>query len=80
MENEKECLFWDPEKKDLSEEALWFIGGILKHTDALVALCCPTPVCYDRLKRHSFAPCNATWGEENRSAFIRTKKQNNTHC
>jgi glutamine synthetase len=66
--------FLDPEDKDgLSPEARQFCAGILKHAPALMALIGPTPNCYHRIKPHTFAPSNISWGIEDRSALVRTK-------
>jgi glutamine synthetase len=66
--------FVDPKDKDgLSAEARQFCAGILKHAPALMALIGPTPNCYHRLKPHTFAPSNISWGIEDRSALVRTK-------
>ena len=66
--------FLDPSDKDgLSAEARQFCAGILKHAPALMALIGPTPNCYHRIKPHTFAPSNISWGIEDRSALVRTK-------
>ena len=33
----------------------------------------PTPNCYHRIKPHTFAPSNISWGIEDRTALVRTK-------
>jgi glutamine synthetase len=66
--------FVDQSDKDgLSAVARQFCAGILKHAPALMALVGPTPNCYHRIKPHTFAPSNISWGIEDRSAFVRTK-------
>lgn len=50
-----------------------FTGGLLAHAKAMQALINPTPNCYHRLKPHTFAPSNISWGVEDRSAFVRIK-------
>ena len=57
----------------LSPTARQFIAGILAHAEALSALCNPTINCYHRLKPHTFAPSNISWGLEDRSALVRVK-------
>ncbi len=78
----KKNAFLDPADKDgLSLEARQFCAGILKHAPALMALAGPTPNCYHRIKPHTFAPSNISWGIEDRSALVRTKatKDSGTH-
>ncbi len=57
----------------LSAIARHFVAGILAHAPALSALCNPTPNCYHRLKPHTFAPSNISWGIEDRTALVRVK-------
>ena len=69
------------DKDGLSAPARQFAAGILKHAPALMALIGPTPNCYHRIKPHTFAPSNISWGIEDRSALVRTKatKDSGTH-
>lgn len=50
-----------------------FVQGILDHAPAMMPLINPTPNCYHRLKPHTFAPSNISWGIEDRSALVRVK-------
>ena len=50
-----------------------FTEGILAHAGALMPLIGPTPNCYRRLKPHTFAPSNISWGLEDRTAMVRLK-------
>lgn len=70
-EDGKNC-FYDPDNKyNISDRARFFIGGLLKHIDAVTALTNPTVNSYKRLVPGYEAPVNVSWGRHNRSALIR---------
>ena len=56
---------------DLSKTAIYYIGGILKHTPALLAFCAPTTNSYRRLVPGYEAPINLIYSQRNRSAAVR---------
>ncbi len=55
----------------LSQTALWYIGGILKHINALLALVAPTTNSYRRLVPGYEAPVVIAYSARNRSAACR---------
>jgi glutamine synthetase len=56
---------------DLSKNAIYYIGGILKHAPALLAFCAPTTNSYRRLVPGYEAPINLIYSQRNRSASVR---------
>ena len=55
----------------LSDTAKYYIGGLLKHAAALLALCAPTTNSYRRLVPGFEAPVNLAYSQRNRSAICR---------
>jgi glutamine synthetase len=64
-------LFAGPKYAGLSDTALYYIGGVLKHARALCALVAPTTNSYKRLVPGFEAPVNLAYSSRNRSAGIR---------
>ncbi len=65
-------IFYDPDTEtQLSQEALYFIGGLLKHAKALSAILSPTVNSYKRLVPGYEAPCYIAYGLKNRSTYLR---------
>jgi glutamine synthetase len=67
-----EPLFWDElGYAQLSDTARHYIGGLLAHAPALLALCAPTTNSYKRLVPGYEAPVNLVYSQRNRSAAVR---------
>jgi glutamine synthetase len=65
-------IFFDPKGYALiSQTAKYYIGGLLKHANALMAFCAPTTNSYKRLVPGYEAPVNLTYSQRNRSAAVR---------
>ncbi|MDI3280027.1 MAG: type I glutamate--ammonia ligase, partial [Bacillota bacterium] len=64
--------FYDPEAPfQLSETALYFVGGLLKHVRGFTAITNPLVNSYKRLVPGYEAPVYVAWSAMNRSALIR---------
>jgi glutamine synthetase len=64
-------LFAGGEYAGLSKMAMYYMGGLLKHAQALCAICNPTTNSYRRLVPGFEAPVNFIYSARNRSAAIR---------
>ena len=65
-------IFSDPNTEyGLSETAIHYIGGLLKHASAMSMIVTPLVNSYKRLVPHYEAPVYVAWGYANRSAIVR---------
>ncbi|MDR7534670.1 MAG: type I glutamate--ammonia ligase, partial [Armatimonadota bacterium] len=65
-------LFYDPRGyANLSQIGRWYIGGLLRHSPALLAFVAPTTNSYRRLVPGFEAPVNLVYSKRNRSAAVR---------
>jgi glutamine synthetase len=69
--NKNQPLFAGDKYAGISQEALYAIGGILKHCRALTAFTNPTTNSYKRLVPGFEAPVNLAYSSRNRSAAVR---------
>ncbi len=67
----EENLFAGDGYGGLSQTALWYIGGILRHAPALCAVCNPSTNSYRRLVPGYGAPVHLAYSGRNRSAAVR---------
>ena len=80
---EGENAFYDEEAEwQLSKVALGYIGGILDHAAAFVAITNPLVNSYKRLVPGFEAPINVAWSEKNRSPLVRVpaRRGMSTRC
>ena len=72
-----ENIFYDKNGKyELSNEALYFIGGILKHAKGICFIANPLINSYKRIVPGYEAPVYISWALRNRSALIRVPSAN----
>ncbi len=67
----KNVFFDEAGYAQLSETARYYIGGLLKHAPALLAIVAPTTNSYRRLVPGFEAPVNLAYSQRNRSAICR---------
>ncbi len=68
----KRSLLYDPAQAgNVSAIGRQFIGGLLAHLPALVALTCPSYNSYRRLQPHAWSSAYTAWGFDNREAAVR---------
>ena len=78
-----ENAFYGPDDEyELSPTAMAYIGGVLQHAGAIVAVTNPLVNSYKRLVPGYEAPINVAWSEKNRSPLVRVpaKRGMSTRC
>ncbi len=71
-EREHTNLFYDANRRGgLSQLGAYFIGGVLQHIRALVAITCGSPNSYRRLLPHYWSSAYGVYGFDNREGAIR---------
>ena len=55
-----------------SEVMVQWLGGLMASVPAAMSFCSPTPTAYRRLKEAQGPPTTVTWGENNKSAAVRS--------
>lgn len=71
MKNGKNAFYDESDTLQLSKDAYWFIGGLLKNMKSITAITNPTVNSYKRLVPGYEAPVYLAWSARNRSPLIR---------
>ena len=71
FKGKENAFFDDTTELQLSETAMQFMAGVLKHVQAFTAVTNPTVNSYKRLVPGYEAPCYVAWSGQNRSPLIR---------
>lgn len=69
--NENNLFYDETGYAGLSETAIYYIGGLLKHAPSILAFAAPTTNSYRRLVPGYEAPINLIYSQRNRSACVR---------
>jgi glutamine synthetase len=70
-EGTRNLLYEPGDPRGLSDLGRHFIGGLLHHLPALLALTCPSYNSYRRLQPSAWAGAYSCWGLDNREATVR---------
>ena len=73
IDGERGLLYDATDDTGLSKLGRHWMAGILEHAPAISVLMAPTVNCLKRLRQHTFAAYNATWGVDNRTCALRLK-------
>ncbi len=69
--NGKNIFYQKGKYADISQTAVYYIGGLIKHAPALCGIIAPTTNSYRRLVPGYEAPINLVYSQRNRSACVR---------
>lgn len=80
-DTQRNAFLDEADENGMSDVFKSFIQGVLDHARASMAIWSPTPNCYRRIRPHTYAPSNISWGIQDRSASVRVKasKDQATH-
>lgn len=70
-ESETNLFYDNTSEYNLSELALQFTAGILKHLPSVMAFTAPTTNSYSRFVERCWSSCYSSWGPDNREATVR---------
>jgi glutamine synthetase len=68
-------MYDEADRYGVSQLGYQFIGGVLAHLPALLALTCPSFNSYRRLQPHFWASAYTAWGPDNREGGVRLPSQ-----
>lgn len=71
LKNGKNAFYDENDPLQLSQDAYWFIGGLMKHIRSITAITNPLVNSYKRLVPGYEAPVYVAWSARNRSPLIR---------
>lgn len=66
-------LFNSANRKEVREEAKWFMGGIMKHAKAMCAITNPIVNSYKRIVAGFEAPKDILWARKHKNALVRVR-------
>jgi glutamine synthetase len=69
--NDSNAFYAEDKPSQLSDTALWYIGGLLKHARAFCLLTNPTVNSFKRLIPGESAPIFVGWSDQHRSSILR---------
>ncbi|HEY3062685.1 MAG TPA: glutamine synthetase family protein [Chloroflexota bacterium] len=71
IESDRNLMYDAGAEETFSTLGRYFVGGLLRHLPALIALTCPSYNSYRRLQPRTWSTAYACWGYDNRQAAVR---------